>query len=243
MDLNGKTALITGGGGGIGLGAAEALVREGCRVAISDLDRDRLQRAAAAYAGQPPILCRACDVTDRGNVAGLVAWAVEQLGPLDIVVHAAGINVLKRSMAELDPADFDRIMAVNCAGLYNVLHAVLPGMRQRGDGLIVSICSMSGKRAWPVAGAAYCASKFAAAALALAVGQEQRGHGVRITSIHPGEVNTPILEQRPVPVPAEQKARMVQPADIGQCIVALARLPRNVVVPELVIKPLYQDYL
>ena len=79
--------------------------------------------------------------------------------------------------------------------------------------------------------------------LALAVGQEERAHGVRITNIHPGEVNTPILDQRPIPVPAEQKAQMVQPEDIGHCIVALARLPRNVVVPEMIIKPLYQDYL
>ncbi len=243
MELKGKTALITGGGGGIGLGAAMALVREGCRVAISDCNGDRLRRAAAAHAGQPPISCRTCDVTDRANVAGLVTWAVEELGPLDIVVHSAGINVLARKMADLDPADFDRIMAVNCAGLYNVLHAVLPGMRQRSDGLIVNIGSMSGKRTWPVAGAAYCASKFAAAALALAVGQEERAHGVRITNIHPGEVNTPILDQRPIPVPAEQKAQMVQPEDIGHCIVALARLPRNVVVPEMIIKPLYQDYL
>ena len=243
MELTGKTALITGGGGGIGLGAALALAREGCRVAISDLDRDRLQRAAGGYAGQPPILCRACDVTDRGDVAGLVAWAVEQLGPLDIVVHSAGINVAKRKMAELDPADFDRIMAVNCNGLYNVLHAVLAGhaatprRTDRQHLLDVGQADVAG------GGAAYCASKFAASALALAVGQEERGHGIRITNIHPGEVNTPILAQRPVPVPAEQKAQMVQPDDIGQCIVALARLPRNVVVPELVIKPLYQEYL
>ena len=67
MELTGKTALVTGGGGGIGLGAALALAREGCRVAISDLDRDRLQRAAAGHAGQAPLLCRACNVTDRGR--------------------------------------------------------------------------------------------------------------------------------------------------------------------------------
>ena len=243
MELAGKTALITGGGGGIGLGAALALARQGCRVAISDCNRPRLEEAAAAYTGQPPLLWRACDVTDRGDVENLVAWAVAQLGPLDIVVQSAGINVAKRAMAELAPADFDRVMAVNCTGLYNLLHAVLPGMRRRGAGLVVNICSMSGKRTWPVAGAAYCASKFAAAALGLAVGQEERLHGIRVTNIHPGEVNTPILAQRPVPVPAEQKARMVQPDDIGQLIVALCRLPASVVVPELVIKPLYQDYL
>jgi NADP-dependent 3-hydroxy acid dehydrogenase YdfG len=172
-----------------------------------------------------------------------VAWAVSELGPLDIVVNSAGINVARRTMAELDPADFDRVMSINCTGLYNVLRAVLPGMRQRRQGLVVNISSIAGKRALALAGPAYCASKFAATALGTAVGLEERPNGIRITNIYPGEVDTPILEQRPVPVPAEKKARMVHPADIGACVVALAKLPANVIVPELVITPTYQEYL
>ena len=146
-------------------------------------------------------------------------------------------------MCELDPRDFERILAVNCTGLYNVLHAVLPGMRQRRQGLIVSISSVAGKRALPLAGPAYCASKFAATALGTAVGLEERANGIRITNIYPGEVDTPLLDQRPVPVPAERKAKMVHPEDIGACVVALAQLPPHVVVPELIITPTYQEYL
>lgn len=243
MDLKGKTALVTGGGTGIGLGVALALAREGCRVLISGRRREKLEQAAASFGGEPAILTRTCDVADRGEVRKLVAWAIGHLGGLDIVVHSAGMNVMRRKMYELDPADFDRVLAVNCTGLYNVLHAVLPGMRDRGDGLIVSISSVAGKRALPLAGPAYCASKFAATALGTVVGLEERPNGIRITNIYPGEVDTPILDQRPVPVPAERKAQMVHPEDIGQCVVALARLPRNVVVPELVITPTYQEYL
>lgn len=243
MDLQGKNVLVTGGGSGIGLGVALALADAGCRVAISGRGADRLQNAAARHAGGNAILTRTCDVADRENVERLVAWTIEQLGPLDIVVNSAGINVARRKMSDLAPQDFDRVLAVNCTGLYNVLHAVLPGMRQRGGGLIVSISSVAGKRALPLAGPAYAASKFAATALATAVGLEERVHGIRITSICPGEVDTPILEQRPVPVPAEKRAQMVHPEDIGHCVVALARLPANVIVPELIITPLYQEYM
>jgi NAD(P)-dependent dehydrogenase (short-subunit alcohol dehydrogenase family) len=243
MGLAGKTALVTGGGSGIGLGVALALAGEGCRVAISSRDGEKLRRAAAGHAGPPPILTQTCDVADRADVARLAAWAIQQLGRLDIVVNSAGINVARRKMCELDPADFDRVLAINCTGFYNLLAAVLPDMRRRRDGLIVSISSIAGKRALPLAGPAYCASKFAATALATAVGLEERPNGIRITSICPGEVDTPILAQRPVPVPAERRAQMLHPADIAACVVAIAKLPPNVLVPELILTPLYQEYL
>lgn len=243
MTLQNKTALVTGGGSGIGLGVALALAGEGCRVAICGRDKRKLDEAAAQFSGQPAILTKSCDITNREDVAAMTDWAIEKLGRLDIVVNSAGTNVAKRKMCELDPADFDRIMAINGTGFYNVLRAVLPDMRKRRDGLIVGISSVSGKRAIALAGPAYCASKFAATALGTAVGLEERPNGIRITNIYPGEVETPILEQRPVPVPAEKKARMVHPADIGACVVMLAKLPTNVVVPELVITPTYQEYL
>jgi NADP-dependent 3-hydroxy acid dehydrogenase YdfG len=74
------------------------------------------------------------------------------------------------------------------------------------------------------------------------VGLEERPNGIRVTNIYPGEANTPILDQRPVPVPDEKKARMVQPQDIGACVATIAKLPECVLVPELIITPLYQEY-
>lgn len=243
-DLEGKAALVIGGGSGIGLGVATALAREGCRVVIAGRDAAKLERAAAdaAVAADNAILTCPCDVTDRESVARLVEWTTAQAGPPAIVVNSAGMNVVKRAMAELAPADFDRVVASNLTGLFNVLQAVLPGMRSRGDGLIVSIASIAGKRALPLAGPGYCAAKFGAAGLAAAVALEEREHGIRITSIHPGEVDTPILDQRPVPVPAERRAVMLHPEDIAACVVMLAKLPCHVIVPELVITPTYQAY-
>jgi NADP-dependent 3-hydroxy acid dehydrogenase YdfG len=102
---------------------------------------------------------------------------------------------------------------------------------------------VAGKRALPLAGPAYSASKFAATALATSVGLEERANGIRITSIFPGEVDTPLLDQRPVPVPPERRAQMLHPDDLGHCVVALAKLPPNVVVPELIVTPMYQEYM
>ncbi|MCX7427400.1 MAG: SDR family oxidoreductase [Planctomycetia bacterium] len=240
-ELKGKVALVTGGGSGIGLGIAAALADEGCRVAICGRGEKKLQDAAECRPGGK-ILARPCDVTDRDAVAALLAWTEERLGPLDILVNSAGINVARRSMAELDPADWDRLLAVNATGLFNVLHAALPGMRRRGGGLIVNISSVAGKRAMHLAGPGYCAAKFAATALGTAVGLEERAHGIRVTNIYPGEVDTPILANRPVPVPDERKALMVHPEDIAACVVTIARLPAHVLVPELIITPLYQEY-
>jgi NAD(P)-dependent dehydrogenase (short-subunit alcohol dehydrogenase family) len=240
MELNDKTALVTGGASGIGLAIATELAQAGCRVAICDRDHQRLEQATAG-AGQR-LLARACDVTDRADVAGLFAWFDEQFGRLAILVNCAGVQVARRSMAELDPADWDRLLAVNATGAYNCIHAALPGMRQRRDGLIVNIVSTAGKRAMRLTGPAYCASKFALAGLGLSVGLEERTHGIRVTNIYPGEVNTPILANRPEPVSAERKAQMLQPEEVAACVLCVAKLPPRAMVPELIVVPLYQDY-
>lgn len=242
MELSNKTALVTGGGSGIGLGIAVALAREGCRVAITGRNQQRLLDAAAGFDASPPVLTRPCDVADRDEVQQLFAWLDEELGPLDILVNSAGINVRRRLMAELDPADWDRMMAVNVTGSFNCIQAALPGMRERNSGLIVNISSIAGKRAMKLGGAGYCASKFALTALGTTVGLEERANGVRVTNIYPGEVNTPILAERPAPVPPEKLAQMLQPEDIAACVLTLAKLPPRVLVPELVITPLYQEY-
>jgi NADP-dependent 3-hydroxy acid dehydrogenase YdfG len=123
------------------------------------------------------------------------------------------------------------------------MHAVLPQMRARGDGLIVNISSIAGKRALALGGIAYCASKFAMTALGTAVGNEVAPDGVRITNVYPGEVNTPILDNRPQPVSDERKASMLQPEDVGALVLSVACLPPRAHVPELIIKPTVQEYV
>ncbi len=243
MDLKSKTALVTGGGTGIGAAIAVALAREGCRTAICGRRQDKLRETAATFRGQPPILCRAADVADRQSVADLVAWADKQLGRIDILVNAAGVNIARRSMAELDPADWDLLLAVNATGAYNCLRAVLPQMRQRRDGLVINISSIAGKRTGPLGGVAYNASKFAMSALGMTVGAEEKDNGIRVTNIYPGEVDTPILEHRPVKVTDEHRARILQPEDVAAAAMMAVHLPSRAHVPELIIKPTTQAYI
>jgi NADP-dependent 3-hydroxy acid dehydrogenase YdfG len=241
--LNNKTALITGGGSGIGLGCAVALAKEGCRVVIAGRREDVLKQGAATWTGQPAILCHACDVGDRVDVEKLFAWTNEKLGRIDILVNAAGVNLKNRLMSNMAPPDWDRVLNINASGVYNAMYAVLPQMRERKDGVIINISSISGKRAAALGGVAYNASKFAVAALSTSVANEEAGNNIRITTIFPGEVDTPILEHRPQPVSAERRAKMLLPEDVADLVVAVAKLPPRAHVPELIIKPTGQEYV
>ncbi len=242
MRLQGKTALITGGATGIGEAIALAYAREGCRVAISGRREDALRAVANAYDGSPKIIFHPCDVADRNSVIELFRWAKKELGHIDILVNSAGINVKKRGMAESLPEEWDQILAVNATGAFNCFYEVLPQMRERKDGLIINISSIAGKRSSRLGGVAYSASKFAMSALGTAAAIEEGKNGIRVTNIYPGEVDTPILKNRPTPVSDEHRARILQAEDVAAAALMIALLPPRAHVQEMVIKPTLQEY-
>lgn len=235
-----KTALIAGGGSGIGAAIAVAFAEAGYKVAISGRRPETLAEVAASTSQE--ILCRAADVADRDSVTELFAWATEQLGQIDIFVNSAGINIPNRSMQKLSPEDWDQVIQVNATGAFNCMHAVLPQMRERKDGVIINICSVAGLRTSPLGGVVYNASKFAMDALGRSVGEEERENGIRVTTIYPGEVETPILDKRPNPVSPEHRARILQPEDLAAAALMVAQLPKRARVPELVMIPTSQSF-
>ena len=240
MTLQVRTALITGGGSGIGAETARRLAAEGVRCVIAGRTDAKLAEVAA---GSQHITPHVCDVADRDAAHALVAFAVDALGGVDLLVSAAGINVKGRTMAETDPDDWDRVMRVNATGAYNVLAAVLPHMRAKQDGLVVQVSSVAGLRAGLLGGVAYNASKFAMTALGISAAQEVMDEGVRVTNIYPGEVETPILAQRPVDPTPEHRAKMLQPEDVAEAVLFVARLPPRANVLELTIKPTTQAFV
>ena len=134
-------------------------------------------------------------------------------------------------------------MRVNATGAYDCMRFALDNMRPRGDGVIINISSVAGKRAAPLGGVAYNASKFAMTALGTTVAEEVGETGIRITSIFPGEVNTPILDNRPTPPPESHRQRILQPEDVAAAVLMVANLPQRAHIPELIIKPTSQSYI
>lgn len=240
MELNGRVVLVAGGTSGIGLAVGRAFAREGATVVVCG-SREAGVKAVADSPEPAPgkLIARVCDVTDRVQVAGLFSWIEAEHGPVGILVNSAGLNVPQRMMADLDPADFDRVLAVNTTGVFNCIHAALPAMRARGEGFIVNINSLAGRRVLKLAGVPYCVSKFATAALGTFVGIEEARNGIRVTNVYPGETNTPLVDKRPEPPPAEKRVKMLQPEDVAECVIGLVKLPARAVVPELVITPPY----
>jgi NAD(P)-dependent dehydrogenase (short-subunit alcohol dehydrogenase family) len=241
--LEGRTVLLTGGGSGIGAAAALRLLTEGCRVAIAGRTEEKLLAVWEKAGRSGRLIYRCCDVADPDDVKELVAWATAQLGHIDILVNNAGMNIKKRAVRDLTIENWQKLLRANLDGAFYCIHFVLPQMLERRDGLIISISSTAGKRANPLGGAAYAASKFGMHALSHCLGAEERESGIRCTVIYPGEVDTPILESRPQPVTPEQRARILQPEDVAEAIVFVASLPPRASVPELVIKPTSQMFI
>jgi NADP-dependent 3-hydroxy acid dehydrogenase YdfG len=238
-----KTALITGAGSGIGRGIAQTLDALGLRLALIGRDPQKLEQTRAGLArGAGTSLALSCDVADRAAVKTMVERVLATFHSIDVLVCNAGTNVRNRSLETLAPADWDTMLEVNLTGPFNLVHEVLPGMRQRQNGLVIQICSISGIRASTLGGAGYSASKFGQSALGLCLGREEGKNGIRSTVIYPGEVNTPILDARPVPVGAERRAAILQAEDVASAVKFLVELHPRARVPELVITPTVDDF-
>ncbi len=241
--LTNKTVLVTGGGSGIGAASAQALLNEGAKVAIAGRDQKKLDDVAKTLGNPASLFAIAADVSEQKKVAALVAKVAEKFGPIDILVNNAGTNLKERTFRELTPEAWDRLIRTNLDGAFYAIHAVMPTMLARKDGLIINIVSVAGKRASPLGGAAYAASKFGQAALGLCLAAEEKDAGIRVCNIYPGEVDTPILVHRPQPISEEHRAKILRPEDVAEAVRFVALLPPHVSVPELVIKPTAQMYV
>jgi len=241
MNLKEKTAVITGGGSGIGAAIATELARQGALVVVAGRNLKKLEAVCEQYPDQ--IFAIAADVGNRDEATNLIKQANEKLGHIDILINSAGTNVPNRMMHNLDPADWDKMMQVNATGAFNCIRETLPQMRDRRDGLIINISSISGLRAAALGGVGYNASKFAISGLGMSVGDEVREEGIRVTNIYPGEVDTPILVKRPSPVSEQHRAIILKPEDVAAAVLMVVNLPARARVPELTIMPTVQSFI
>jgi NADP-dependent 3-hydroxy acid dehydrogenase YdfG len=236
--LKGKTAWITGGGSGIGLAGGLELARAGAHVVISGRSHETLAAAEKQLKA-----AGSCEVIalDVGNKQA-VAKAAERIGRVDILINSAGINDPKRNFFNVSTEAWDRIVGINLSGMFYCVHAVLPGMRSRKDGLIINVSSWAGRYPSTLTGPAYNATKHAVVALTESINMEEGEKGIRATSILPGEVATPILEKRPVPPTPEVRAKMLQAEDLGKTVAFIASLPARACINEIIISPTHNRF-
>jgi NADP-dependent 3-hydroxy acid dehydrogenase YdfG len=244
MSLNGKVAWVTGGGSGIGLAGGFELAKAGARVVISGRTQRTNETGLARLKSVGEAEAIQLDVADKSAVVQAAADIEKRHGRIDILVTSAGTNIAgpKRNFKTLDLAGWDDVVAINLNGLMYCCHAVIPGMRARKDGLIINISSWAGRYASVLTGPAYNATKRAVIAVTESINMEECMNGIRATSILPGEVATPIMEKRPVPPTAAERARMAQPEDFGAAILFIATMPARTCVNELVIAPTWNRF-
>jgi NADP-dependent 3-hydroxy acid dehydrogenase YdfG len=240
-ELRGKVVWVTGAGTGIGRAAADMFAKEGAKVALMGRRPEPLDKVAKAIqaAGGDAKAVR-LDVADRAQVQQVTQALLGDWKRVDILVNNAGLNVPKRRLHELSGADWDQVVQVNLTGAFNMIMAVLPTMRSQKDGLIINVSSLAGKQISGLSGTVYTASKHGMVALSHSVNMEEWPHNIRSTSFCPAEVNTEILDKRPIPVPEADKARLMQPEDLAHAMRMLALMPARTCVTEIILAPTYK---
>ena len=236
--LSGKIAWVTGGGSGIGQGAAVELGKAGAIVIVSGRRTNALAETEALIkqAGGKAE-AEAVDTVDKQAVERAAAAILDRHGRIDILVNCAGTNVPKRFFKDLAAADWDKVVAVNLNGALYCTLAVLPSMRKRRDGLVIHVASYFARYQSYLGGAAYNASKLALCALVHQINIEEGMHGIRGCAIHPGETVTPLQKARPKPPSPEDQARMLKMEDVGRVVRFVAESPAHVCVNEIVVSP------
>lgn len=242
MSLKGKVAWITGGGSGIGLAGAMELAKAGAQVVISGRNAATNASALKRVQAEGSAEVLQLEISDRKAVAEAAADILKRHGRIDILINSAGTNLGKRNWNNVAVEGWDEVVAINLSGLFYCCHAVLPAMRAQQGGLIVNVSSWAGRYASTLTGPAYNATKRAVIALTESINIEECGHGIRATSVLPGEVATPIMEKRPVPPAKEDREKMLQPEDLGQTLLFLASLPPRACVNELIISPTWNRF-
>lgn len=222
----GKKAIVTGGSSGIGRAVVDRLLAGGVQTAI-------VSRRAEA---RPPLgKAYTMDLAEISSVKETIASIVTELGGIDLLINCAGMAYIG-PLADMPLGDWQKLFDLNLTSVFQVIQGVLPTMRAQQSGTILSVASIAAKQGFPN-WSAYCASKFALLGMTQALAQEEKNHGIRVMTICPGSVNTPLWETlENVPAHFDRSA-MLTPDTVAETIVQMCQLPEDGLITELVLMP------
>lgn len=230
-----RRVLITGASSGIGRAIAQSFAQAGFDVALVARSQAKLTALAeelSTAGGRAQGF--GVDLADLEQVKTRVAQIISQFGPVDVLINSAGMGYTG-SLAEMPLADWQQVMALNVTSVFLIVQAILPGMRAKADGLIINIASIAAQQSFADWGA-YGVSKAALAALSGAIAAEESTHGIRVVTLFPGAVNTPIWDSDAVQADFDRTA-MLSPETVAQTVLHTALLPANAVISHLTITP------
>jgi len=229
--IEGKVAVVTGAGRGIGRAIALELARMGVKVALAARNASELEQTTRASGGAASVI--PTDMRKKEEVHRLLDQAASTLGPVDILVNAAGIGVFGK-VTEFSDADYDVILDTNLRGIFMACRYVLPSMIARGKGDIVNIASIAGK-VGSATRAVYCASKFGVVGFTQSLAEEVRQHGIRVSVVCPGSTDTTFSSDPH----REGKARgkMLSPFDVAHAVRMLVTQEPNSFISEIILRP------
>jgi NADP-dependent 3-hydroxy acid dehydrogenase YdfG len=237
VSIKNQSVLVIGASSGIGRAAAALFAREGAHVIAVARRENRLLELQSELSLEGLALeTMVGDAADAARMEAVAQQVREKFRKIDIVVFATGTNTPDRNLKRLNVGLWDMMINVNLNSAYYVTQAVLPAMREAGAGHLIYISSISGLTA-DVSGSAYQAAKRGLLGLAHAIRVEEKENGIRTCVVCPGLVDTEILEKRPVKPDAATMAKAMQPEDVAELILSIAKLPPRAAVPEVQILP------
>jgi NAD(P)-dependent dehydrogenase (short-subunit alcohol dehydrogenase family) len=233
MNLNSKTAIVTGSTKGIGRAIAEALVHEGMNVCLSARNATEVEQAVGEMsdAGEGGVTGVVCDVRDYDEVKALFEHTVAEFGGVDVLVNNAGIGIFGR-VEDTSVDDFRAVLETNLFGVFYCCREAIPQMKKRGGGYIINISSLAGTNAHPQM-TAYNASKFGLNGFSEAMMQEVRHDNIKVSYIMPGSVNTHFGNEEP----DESKSWQLQPADVARVVIDLLHTDERSLPSRIEIRP------
>ena len=224
-----KTVLITGASSGFGKAIALAFAVEGANVALIARREEALQKVAQlAQKHGVKTAVFPTDVANEAQVKTAVTQTRAELGPIDILINNAGMNITQRRIQDTSSAQWRQLLDVNLTSAFLFTKAILPEMIERAQGTIINIASRAALHPDIASGVAYSTSKMGMDALTQVTNEEASAYNVRACLLCPGSANTPILDHRPVPPTDEAREKMLQAEDIAAVALLIASLPPRV---------------